>query len=100
MWLRNNRPGVIRGQLSENYFETSGIKLPWILKLVLTLHLLNIGTRPDFIAYRFCDRKNLGNFLCRKLWGAQGVTWTIKSKEDYDTAVSEGWLPIFEGFSP
>jgi len=42
----------------------------------------------------------LGVWIARTLWGAQGVTWTIKSQEDYDTAVKEGWLPIFEGFRP
>ena len=56
--------------------------------------------RPDFVAYKFADRKRLSNFLVRKLWGAQGVTWTITSQTDYDTAVAEGWLPIFEGFEP
>ena len=40
------------------------------------------------------------NRLVRKIWGAQGVTWTIKSKADHDAAVAEGFLPIFEGFEP
>ena len=25
---------------------------------------------------------------------------TLKTKEEYDTAVQEGWIPIFEGFRP
>lgn len=99
-WMKKNRPDLIRGQLAENFFANPRSKLPWYLKLVLTCHLLNFGTTPDFIAYKFKDRKNLGNFLCRKLWGAQGVTWTIKTKEEHDIATAEGWIPIFEGFLP
>ena len=55
---------------------------------------------PDFVAVRFSDRKSLGSFLARKFWGLQGVSWTLKTREDYDKAVAEGWLPIFEGFKP
>lgn len=99
-WLRKNRPDIIRGQLAENYFANPKSRLPWYLKLVLSFHLLNFTTVPDFIAYRFQDRKNPGNYLCRNLWGAQGVTWTVRSKEDYDIAVAEGWIPIIEGFCP
>ena len=99
-WLKKNRPDLIRGQLAENYFASPKSKLPWYLKLVLSCHLMNFLTKPDFIAYRFSDRKRIDNFLCRKFWGAQGVTWTIKSIQDHETAVEEGWIPIFEGFLP
>lgn len=99
-WFRKNRPDIIRGQLTENYFISQSTPLPWFLKLALTHQLLNFLILPDFIAYRFADRKTFSNALCRKLWGVQGVTWTLRSKEEYDTAVSEGWIPIFEGFLP
>lgn len=98
-WLRKNRPHVIRGQLTENFFQSKS-KLPAILKFVLRHQLLNVFTRPDFIAYRFADRKTISNFLCRKLWGVQGVSWTIRSEEDFQQALQEGWFPIFEGFEP
>ena len=66
----------------------------------MTHQLVNFLLQPDFVSYRFCDRKSLGNFLVRKLWGVQGVTWTVRSPEDHKTAVEEGWLPIFEGYKP
>ena len=69
------------------------------LKL-LSNHLMNFLTMPDFVAYKFADRNTLGTRICRKLWKLQGVTWTIRSQEDYDTAVKEGWIPIFEYFTP
>ena len=98
-WLKANKPDIVRGQLAENYW-VSKTRLPWYLELVLTAHLLNFLTVPDFIAYNFKDRKRLGTFLCRKLWGIQGVAWTIQTQEDFDAAVTEGWIPIFEGFEP
>ena len=98
-WLRKHRKDVIRGQLTENFFRSS-TKLPGVLKFIMKYNLLNVFTRPDFIAYRFADRKNISNFLCRKLWGIQGVTWTITNQEDLDTAVQEYWIPIFENFKP
>ena len=99
MWLKKHRPELIRGQLAYNYFTKKGM-LPWILKLLLTFNLMNVTTRPDFIAYRCDHLKVFTNFLCRKVLGLQGVTWTLKNKEDYDDAVKKGWIPIFEGFIP
>lgn len=98
-WLKKNRPHLIRGQLTENYLSSKS-KLHPVLKFVLTHQMGNFLVLPDFVAYRFADRKTFSNILVRKLWGAQGVTWTVKSQEDYDTAVAEGWIPIFEGFCP
>ena len=96
-WMRKNRPDIIRGQLSENWFHSKA-KLPWILKFLMTYHISNVFTRPDFIAYKYCDRMAFGTDICRKLWKIQGVSWTLKTREEYDTAVREGWIPIFEGF--
>ena len=98
-WLKRHRPDVIRGQLTENYFK-SGSKLPVVLKFLLANQLENYLTLPDFVAYRFSDRKNLSNWMVRKIWGVHGVTWTLKNKQDFDAAVAEGYLPIFEGFEP
>lgn len=97
LWLKKNRPDLCRGQLSENWFKTKN-GLPWILKLLLTNHVENFLTKPDFVAYKFVDRQGFGNFLARKLWGLQGVTWTVRSPEDHDTALAEGWISIFENF--
>lgn len=98
LWLKKNRPQIIRGQLSENYFITKA-KIPFILKLILSKNLGNFLIKPDFIAYRYSDRRStLSNRLC--LRHMTGVTWTIKTQAEFDTAVQEGWVPIFEGFRP
>ena len=100
IWLKKYRPDIIRGQLAENWLRARNFKLPFVLKFLLTTQMGNFILKPDFIAYKYTDRKVLGNDICRKLWGVQGVSWTIKTKEDYDTAVNENWIPIFEGFIP
>lgn len=100
LWIKKHRPEMIRGQLAENFVirDTDGV--PFILRWVMTKQVANFITKPDFIAYRFEDRVRLGNRICRNFWGLQGVSWTIKTKENYDTAVKEGWIPIFEGIRP
>lgn len=100
LWLKKHRPELVRGQLSENSLPLRNTRVPLPLRFVMTADLANFLTRPDFIAYDFKTRKNLSNFLCRRLWGIAGVSWTLRSREDYETAVQEGWIPIFEGFRP
>ena len=97
--LRMHHPEVIRGQLAENFLESPS-KYPVILKWIMTNQLVNFLTAPDFVAYRFKDRNRLGMEVARKLWRAQGVAWTITSQEDLNRATEEGYIPIFEGFSP
>ena len=98
-WLKQNRSQLIRGQLSENFVK-SDPKMPMVLRIIMTHQLMNFMTVPDFVAYKFADRKRISSFVCRKIWRAPGVSWTLKTKEEYDTAVKEGWIPIFEGFEP
>lgn len=99
-WLRVNRPDIIRGQLTEDYFRSAQSKLPPFIKFVMKHQMLNFWSMPDFVAYRYADRNTISNVICRKFWKLQGVTWTLKNQQELDTAVSEGWLPIFEGFRP
>ncbi|MBQ5810735.1 MAG: glycerophosphodiester phosphodiesterase, partial [Clostridia bacterium] len=71
MWLKKNRPDVIRGQLSTNFFKTDE-KLSFIIKFLLTHHLVNFLSKPDFVAYEFNRRSDtLSNFLCCRLWKMQ-----------------------------
>ncbi|MBQ8474922.1 MAG: glycerophosphodiester phosphodiesterase [Clostridia bacterium] len=99
MWLRKNRPDVIRGQLCQNFLKDTS-KMVKIIDLILTSLILNFLTRPDFIAYKFKDRSNLANLICLKLWKIQGVSWTLRNKQDLHTALNENLIPIFENFEP
>ena len=98
-WLKRNRPELVRGQLAENFFRTGGSMSP-LLKALMSWQLTHFLTLPDFVAFKYRDRKNLGTWLSRHLWGAQGVSWTIKTQQELDTAEAEGWIPIFEDFTP
>ena len=98
-WLKKNRPDVVRGQLTEDFLHNPKSKLPWILKFLMSKNLMNFMGRPDFVAYKFADRKTTWSlYFCRKQM--ESVTWTITSQADFDTALQEGWTPIFEGFIP
>lgn len=100
MWLKKNRPGIVRGQLAQNYFIKS-VDQPWIVKFLLTYNLMNFLTVPDFIAYRFDHRNSsVSNVLCQKLWGVQCVGWTLRDAESHAAVKAEGWLSIFEYFRP
>ena len=99
-WFKKNRPHVVRGQLTENYFHPESTKLPSVIKFCLTHQVFNCGTRPDFVAYSCRDYRTISNTVARKLWKMEGVTWTLRSRESYDEAVRDDWIPIFESFIP
>ena len=101
MWLKKNRPDVVRGQLSHAFLKPG--KSGGQSKLncfVLQNLLLNFKTRPDFIAYKLADRNTLSVKLCRKIYKVQEVNWTIKTKEEMEEAERLGNLVIFEQFDP
>ncbi len=100
LWLRQHRPDILRGQLAEDFLRSKGGNLSMPLRFVLTNLLTGFLTRPDFIAYNFQDRKGISPELSRKFWGVRPVSWTLRTKADYDTAVAEGRIPIFEHFEP
>jgi glycerophosphoryl diester phosphodiesterase len=87
-WLKKHRPDLIRGQLAYNYRKDRS-DMPDYMRFLLTHYLLNFTCVPDFIAYRYSDRKStVSNDLCRKVWKATAVSWTLKTKEEYDTAMA------------
>lgn len=99
MVYRKLRPDVIRGQLSQNYFRSrEGLPFPQVV--MLTNFMLNKLTKPDFLAYKYQDRKDhsLTGLVKRK--GYDLALWTITSVEEYRLAVEAGSVPIFEQISP
>ena len=99
LWLKKNRPEIIRGQLSSNFIkERSGLSLP--LAFLLTNVMCNFLTVPHFVAYRFSDRKNISLRLCRLIWGVREFSWTVTSPRRAKTLLEDGSSIIFEGFCP
>lgn len=99
-WLKENRPHILRGQLAQNFLKGNDAKLSLPIRFALTNLLMNFLTAPDFVAYKFEDRKGLAPRLCEKLWNVQPVSWTLRSKKQFNAAVQDGAIPIFEGFEP
>lgn len=98
IWYKKNRPQVIRGQLSSD-FNTA--KHKELFSETLVHHLLtNVTARPDFIAYNHHNKGNLSRTLCRKVFGALSVAWTIRSQQELDAAKDDFDLFIFEQFIP
>lgn len=97
-WFRKNRPDVIRGLLVSPFYQKSaGSFKRWA---GVNLLCSNGVTRPDFVAYDIQRRTNRAFTLCRKLFGAQEVSWTVRTPEDCVRIRQEGGIPIFEKFDP
>ena len=99
--LKEKYPGVIRGQLSQDFLkasEVNGLSLP--VRFALTNLLTTAATRPDFIAYKWQDRGNPSLRLMRRLYGVHEVGWTVREAETMDELARDGVTSIFEGFEP
>jgi len=96
-WYRENRPEIIRGQLSTD-FDKPGRKEPVTERLVHYL-ITNFLCRPDFIAYDHRHKHNLSRLVCQ-LFHPLNVAWTIKSQRELDLNQKNFDLFIFEGFVP
>jgi glycerophosphoryl diester phosphodiesterase len=98
-WYRVNEPKVVRGQLSTDFLrdKIEGNKFQYF---ILKHLLLNFYTKPDFIAYHHIYKKGLSFILCRTLYRAKTVAWTIQSKQDYEENQKYFELFIFDSFIP
>lgn len=97
-WFKENRPELLRGQLSSN-FKKDGEKenfTGWLVHMLLS----NFACKPDFISYCHQYTGNFSFKLCTKLLGALPVAWTIKSEEQLMKAKKHFKVFIFEGFDP
>ena len=99
-YLRMNEPQIIRGQLSYNYLGDPNTTVSKPIAFVLTYLMLNFLTRPDYIAYDVESSSNLSFLLMSKLFKAECVAWTVKSKEQfqekkhlYQCFIFDSWLP-------
>lgn len=94
LWYRKNRPDILRGQLSEEFFREEKNKGKHVLTLASFL-LLNFAGRPDFIAYNHLHANNISRRVCKML-GALSVTYTIKSTDEYQRNKKNFDLFIFD----
>ena len=102
LWLRRNRPEVVRGQLAQDFLrspaDASGMGRT--ADFALTNMALNAVTRPDFVAFNFDHRDARSLRRAKRRENVDVFYWTIRSREDMETAEAEGAQVIFEGFIP
>lgn len=94
--LKKQAPQMARGQLSCNFMKMKG--QPLYLRIPLYLMILNLFTRPDFIAYRLEDERSLPLRIAKRA-GVPLFFWTVKDKTSAKTALERGHGVIFEGFT-
>ncbi len=97
--VKRLRPGIIRGQLSQDFMKGRELSVAAWQRGILSNMWFNVLTKPDFIAYKFEDRFNAANRRYIQK-GVQEVSWTIRNKEDLMTVEENGAIAIFEGFDP
>ena len=95
MWLRRNRPDIVRGQLA-GALKKDGFSISSAADFMLRNLWVNFLGKPDFVAYKFENRENKA-FMNYK--GAK-FFWTIRSYGDMKEAEDLGCAPIFEKFDP
>lgn len=96
IWLKKNRPEILRGQLSCSFKPD---ELPNPAARYALQHLLtNLLTTPDFIAYKWEDRCFAELIMCREFYNVQEVNWTIRDPKTAEEAEKLGNLVIFENF--
>lgn len=93
-WLKKNRPDVIRGQLAGSLKGEGAVNS--VQEFLLKNLWVNILSRPDFVAYRFEDRKEEA---FSKFKGAKFL-WTVREYSDLKKTEAEGASAIFEKFNP
>lgn len=98
-WYRKHDPAILRGQLSEDYSQEE-VRLPGLIRFILTNMLLNFLARPDFISYNHRDKKKHSFRICRKLFKGKTAAWTIKTQGELEAARDMFDVFIFDSFLP
>ncbi|MDO4500549.1 MAG: glycerophosphodiester phosphodiesterase family protein [Erysipelotrichaceae bacterium] len=98
--LKDKYPDIIRGQLTYDYIHDEKLKnKSLLLRFVMTYCLSNFYTKPDFVAMDI-HNQNISFKLISKLYKAECVAWTVKSKEELEQAKEYYQQFIFDSFDP
>lgn len=98
-WFRKNRPDVMRGQLSTNFFRST-LKRAWYENIILTNLMLNFLSRPDFVAYNYRYKNQPSFWLCRHLFKVVSAAWTVRSEAVLKKVSKVFDVIIFDSFIP
>lgn len=99
MRLKKIAPQVVRGQLVSSREDTAQTTGP-ALAVALSCLLLNVLSRPDFVAYNIADTKSLAPRLQRALYHTPMAAWTVRDERQLALAAERGDMVIFEHILP
>ena len=97
-WFRKKHPEIIRGQLSCSFTDIK--RMNPILRFVMSNLMINIISRPDFVAYNHEDVRNPGFRLVKKLYKPFLVAWTARGDKQQGHASEHFDSVIFEKDPP
>ena len=98
-WFKKYRPSYARGQLVTHlkaYTDTQSI----LASLLLSNMLLNLISRPDFIAISNKSKKIPASIVCSKAFNTPVFIWTVRSENERTQLRRLGYFTIFENFLP
>ena len=98
-WYKKNRPNIIRGQLSDDFFKTKE-NLNFFKKIILSSLLMNNHSRPDFIAYNFRHKDQISYKICRFIFKTKNFAWTVRSQSELNYVKKTFDVLIFDSFIP
>jgi len=98
-WFAKNAPGILRGQISEGYRDTSEVKLSPHERFILRHLFLTPISRPHFIAYD-CNALPAPAPRIARALGMPVLSWTVRSAEVAARVFPHADNIIFEGFRP
>ena len=102
LWYRRNKPGIVRGQLSDGFLHFREFrklhKFPF--SFLLENLMTNCISRPDFVAYNIRYKNNISRRLYRNLFRGKSAAWTIKNGDQLEKAVRSFDVFIFDSFVP
>ena len=98
-WFRSHRPDIVRGQLVTNTLKDRPKGNPF-LNFLLTHLMLNVISRPDFVAYNEKYAREWALWLNIRLLRALPFVWTVRDEAGWKAAHDRKICTIFEGFLP
>ncbi len=100
-WYKENRPDVIRGFLSQDFFAVGELNGATPAQFFAMKNMLtNFISRPDFIAFNYKHDYAFAFKVCTKILGAHPVCWTVRNADETAGLQKKYAAIIFDSFIP
>jgi glycerophosphoryl diester phosphodiesterase len=99
--LRETMPGLTRGIVAQRTYSEADWPEASPAQRRGMLHLRHaLRTRPQFVAYWVNELPSPAPWIARHVFGLPLLTWTVRTSEQRQRAISYADQMIFEGFRP